>query len=177
MAIITDAVTERGAGGPALPARPLTVFPARRTGRRIRVDRWASRLVVVGGIVIIAAILAILFVIVAEVYPLFRKPTVTLASLPFAGPGSAWRLAGSEGLGVDEYRAIAYGIDQRGTLRMLSLKDGRALPPVPIPGLDGAQVSAVGYGGHSPLRHRHVGRACDSARDEFEAAFPGGSAP
>jgi phosphate transport system permease protein len=137
------------AGGPASPVRPLVVSPA-RTGRRIRLDRWASRLVVVGGLVIIAAILAILFVIVTEVYPLFRVPTATLVrSYPSADPASAWRLAGSEGLGVDEYRAIAYGIDRRGVLQLLSLKDGGALPPVPIPGLDGAQVSAVGYGGHS----------------------------
>ena len=47
----------------AFPARPLIVSPA-RTSRRIRMDQWASRLVVVGGLIIIAAILAILFVIV-----------------------------------------------------------------------------------------------------------------
>ena len=46
-----------------LPA--LTVSRA-RTARRILLDRWASRLVVLGGIVIIASILAILFVILAE---------------------------------------------------------------------------------------------------------------
>ena len=149
MAIVADAVTGTSAGGPASPARPLVVSPT-RTGRRIRVDRWASRLVVVGGIVIIAAILAILVVIVTEVYPLFRAPTATLVrSYPASDAGSAWRLAGSEGLGVDESRAIAYGIDGRGVLQLLSLKDGRALPPVPIPGLDGARVSAVGYGGLS----------------------------
>jgi phosphate transport system permease protein len=149
MAINADAVAERGAGGPVMPARPLVVSRA-RTSRRIRLDQWVSRLVVVGGLIIIAAILAILFVIVVEVYPLFRVPTAALVrSYAPADPASAWRLVGSEGLGVDEYRAIAYGIDRRGVLQMLNLKDGRALPPVPIPGLDGAQVSAVGYGGHS----------------------------
>ena len=174
MAINVDAVAERGAGGPGFPARPLVVSRA-RTSRRIRLDRWASRLVVVGGLIIIAAILAILFVIVAEVYPLFKVPTATLVrSYPSTDPASAWRLAGSEGLGVDEYREIAYGIDRRGVLRMLSLKDGRALPPVPIPGLDGAQVSAVGYGGHS----RYVIGTSDGRviplEMKFEAAFPGG---
>jgi phosphate transport system permease protein len=147
MAINVDTIVK--AGGPALPARPLAVSPA-RTRRRISLDQWASRLVAVGGLIIIAAILAILFVIVAEVYPLFKVPTATLVrSYPATDQGSAWRLAGSEGLGVDEYRAIAYGIDRRGVLQLLSLQDGRALPPVPIPGLDGARVSAVGYGGHS----------------------------
>jgi phosphate transport system permease protein len=149
MAINADAVVERGAGGPGTPAHPLVVSPA-RASRRIRADQWASRLVVVGGLIIIAAILAILFVIVVEIYPLFKVPTATLVrSYPPSDPGAAWRLAGSEGLGVDEYREIAYGIDRRGLLQLLNLKDGRALPPVPIPGLDGAQVSAVGYGGHS----------------------------
>ncbi len=174
MAVNVDAVAERGAGGPGMPARPLVVSRA-RTSRRIRLDRWASRLVVVGGLIIIAAILAILFVIVAEVYPLFKAPTATLVrSYPSTDPAAAWRLAGSEGLGVDEYREIAYGIDRRGVLRMLSLKDGRSLPPVPIPGLDGALVSAVGYGGRS----RYVIGTSDGRviplEMGFEAAFPGG---
>ena len=61
------------AAGPGVAARPLVVSRA-RTARRILLDRWASRLVVLGGIVIIASILAILFVIVGEVWPLFRPP-------------------------------------------------------------------------------------------------------
>jgi phosphate transport system permease protein len=151
MAIDVDAVAERGAGGPALPARPRVVSPA-RTRHRLRADRWASRLVVMGGIIIIAAILAILFVIAAEVYPLFRAPTATLVrSYPAPDPASSWQLAGGAGLGVDEYRTIAYGVDRRGALRVLNLKDGQALPSVPVPGLDGAQVTAVARGG--PSRH------------------------
>ena len=163
-----------GAGGPAAPARPLVVSAA-RTSRRIRLDQWASRLVVVGGLVIIAAILAILFVIVAEVYPLFKVPTATLVrSYPATDPAAAWRLAGSEGLGVDEYRAIAYGIDRRGLLQLLSLKDGRALPPVPIVGLDGAQVSAIGYGGHSRYAIGTSDGRVIPLEMNFEAAFLGG---
>jgi phosphate transport system permease protein len=175
MDTITDAVVERGAGGPALPARPRVVSPG-RTSRRIRLDQWASRLVVVGGLIIIVAILAILFVIVAEVYPLFKVPTSTLVqSYPSTEAGSAWQLAGSEGFGVDEYREIAYGIDRRGALRMLSLEDGRALPPVPIPGLDGARVTAVGYGGLA----RYVIGTSDGRviplEMKFEIAFPNGA--
>ena len=167
MAINVGAVIERATGGPARPARPLVVS-AGRTGRRIRADRWASRLVVVGGIVIIAAILAILFVIVAEVYPLFKAPSVTLQSSHAASnPASAWRLVGGEGLGVDEYREIAYGIDRRGVLQLLSLKDGRALPGVPIPGLDGAQVSAVAAMGPS----RHVVGTSDGRVIPLEMKF------
>ena len=84
-----------GAGEPVSAARPLVVSRA-RTARRIVLDRWASRLVVSGGIVIIASILAILLVIVAEVYPLFKAPTAqflgmrapaTAAGVP--APGAA----------------------------------------------------------------------------------------
>jgi phosphate transport system permease protein len=154
------------AGGPAMPVRPLVVSPA-RTNRRIRLDQWASRLVVVGGVIIIAAILAILFVIVAEVYPLFKVPTATLVrSYPSTDPASAWQLAG-EGLGVDEYREIAYGVDRRGVVQFLSLKDGRALPPVPIPGLDGAQISAVASGSQS----RHALGTSDGRAIPLEMRF------
>ena len=80
-----------GRAGP--PARPLVVSRA-RTSRRILLDRWASRLVVVGGIVIIAGILAILFVIAAEVYPLFKAPTATYVGELWHGGAS-----GSAGAG------------------------------------------------------------------------------
>ena len=139
------------AGGPAAPARPLVVSAA-RTGRRIRLDRWASRLVVVGGIVIIAAILAILFVIVAEVYPLFKAPTATLVRSYRArirqrrggrpAPGA---------LGVDEYREIAYAIDRRGAAFSSCARRAVALcRRSPIAGLDGARVTAVAGIGKAP---------------------------
>ena len=49
---------------------PLTLGRA-RTSRRILLDRVSRRLVVLGGIIIIASILAILVVIAGEVSPLF----------------------------------------------------------------------------------------------------------
>ena len=167
-------VAARETGGPGIPVRPLVVSRA-RTGRRIVVDRWVSRLVIVGGVVIIAAILAILVVIVAEVYPLFRAPSAALTrSHPATDPGSAWQLAGAAGMGIDEYRTVAFGVDRVGVLRMLSLKDNSALAPVPIAGLDGAQVSTVGPGGPS----RHVIGTSDGRviplEMRFETAFIGG---
>jgi len=102
-----------------------------------------------GGIIIIASILAILFVIAAEVYPLFKKPTVeflgtrapTTATAP--GPGVA--------AGVDEYREVGYTVGAGGVLELVGLKGDRRLAGVPIPGLDGARVStvaALGKGRH-----------------------------
>jgi phosphate transport system permease protein len=125
-------------GGPGVPVRPLVVTRT-RTRRRILLDRIASRVVVLGGLLVIASVLAILLVIVAEVWPLFRSPTATpLASADFGSgpaPGSA--------AGVDEYREIAYAVGADGTLRFVSLRAPGDHPPVPIPRLDGARVTAV----------------------------------
>ena len=130
-----------GAGEPVRPARPLVVSRT-RTARRIVLDRWASRLVVSGGIIIIASILAILFVIAAEVYPLFKQPTteflgtrspVTSGGAP--APGAA--------AGMDEYLEVGYTVGTDGVLELVGLKDDRRLAGVAIPGLDGARVSTV----------------------------------
>jgi phosphate transport system permease protein len=162
------------AGGPVSPARPLVVSRA-RIRRRIRVDAWAARLVGVGGILIIGAILAILVVIAGEVYPLFRASSATLLrSYPALEAGSPWRPADGDALGVDEYRAVAYAIDRGGSLRMASLDDGRSLPAVPVPGLAGAAVAAVAAAGPGRyLLGTSDGRAI-SLEMAFEVAFPGG---
>jgi phosphate transport system permease protein len=128
-------------GGRGAPARPLGVSKA-RTDRRVLLDRLASRLVVGGGLVIIAAILAILFVIVVEIYPLFKAPVAQwIGAHRMAGSGAEGALLPG-GLGVDEYREIAFGVTG-GELRYMNLRTGIALPATPIPGLDGARVVAV----------------------------------
>jgi ABC-type uncharacterized transport system permease subunit len=99
-------------GGESIPARTLGVNRA-RTSRRILVDRVSSRLVVLGGVLIIASILAILFVIVAEVYPLFKEPTATLVRAYAPAATSATPAAG-DSVGVDEYRQIAFAITRSG---------------------------------------------------------------
>jgi ABC-type uncharacterized transport system permease subunit len=122
----------------ALPGRPLVVSRA-RTARRILLDRWASRLVVLGGIVIIASILAILLVILAEVWPLFRPPTAELV-----GPALAAAVpAAGESVGVDEYREIVYTITPEGVLQFTPLRVAGSYPPIAVPGLDGARLTAV----------------------------------
>jgi len=134
------------AGGPATPARPLVVSQA-RTGRRLLADRWVSHLVVVGGLIIIASILAILFVIASEVYPLFKRPTAELVGPAVGGATRGGAPVGP--LGVDEYREVAYQVLSGGVLQLTDLRQGVALPPVPIPGLEKttvARVSDVGGG-------------------------------
>jgi phosphate transport system permease protein len=134
------------AGGPGTPARPFVVSRA-RTSRRLLLDKLASRVVVLGGMIIIASILAILAVIVNEVWPLFRAPSaapvgsVVLGAAPAPGPS----------VGVDEYREIAHVVTEAGTLQFTSLRVSGSYPPVPIPGLDGARVAATAVLGSGQL--------------------------
>ena len=138
MAIHTEAFE---AGGPPTTARLLAVSRA-RTGRRILADRWASRLVVVGGIIVIACILAILVVIATEVYPLFKAPTADFLGT-YRAAGAEHRPAPGEAIGVDEYREIAYVLTSSGSMAFFALKGGQAPPAVPVPGLAGASVTSV----------------------------------
>src|SRR5262245_12697456 len=134
-------------GGPEVPARPIVVSPG-RTLRRIGVDRWASRLVVIGGLIVIASILGILVVILAETWPLFRAPTARLLDTTAIGlDATASIKPGSEAFDVDEYREIAFALDGEGSLRFHSLKGNRPIPAVPIPGLAGARVTATAAAG------------------------------
>jgi len=128
-------------GEPGLPARPLVVSRA-LLRRRILLDHFSSRLVVFGGIFIIASILAILFVIVAEVYPLFRTPTAVLVGA-YPPPPAGAALAAGNSIGVDEYREVAYAIDGAGAVELYELEGGRRLPTVAPPGLGGATVTTV----------------------------------
>ena len=133
-------------GGPESSARLVVVSPA-RTRRRILVDRVASRAVVLGGLIIIASILAILLVIAGEVLPLFQSPRVT--GLPAVEAGVvpvAPTLAG-----VDEYREIAYVVTPDGTLRFVPLRVSGSYDPLPVAGLEGATITAgadLGKGRH-----------------------------
>src|SRR5712692_2306229 len=135
MAIDVEALRTGGGG---TPARPLVVSRA-RTSRRLLLDKLASRVVILGGMIIIASVLAILIVIVGEVWPLFRAPSaarvgsVALGVTPAPGPS----------MGVDEYREIAYAVTEAATLQFTALRVPGGYPPVPIPGLEGARVTAT----------------------------------
>src|SRR5688572_9120212 len=134
-----------------------------RTDRRVLVDRLASRLVVVGGLIIIASILAILFVITAEVYPLFKSPTATALAPLDTGAVPAGRTAA----GVDEYREIAYTFTAAGLLQFTPLRVRGSYPPVPIAGLEGAPVTTVASAGAG----RHVIGTADGRAIPVEVKF------
>ncbi len=157
------------AGGPDIPARPLVVSRA-RTGRRLLLDRFASRTVVVGGILIISAICAILVVIVGEVWPLFRPPRIQPA-----GRFSAVAPAAGAGLGVDEYREAASVVSASGQLALVPLRPGvQASPPAPLDGLGAAHVTVVtAYGGDRFAAGTDDGRVIQLEL-KYDVAFDGG---
>jgi phosphate transport system permease protein len=127
--------------GERVPARPLAVSRA-RTSRRILIDRLSARLVVLGGVIIIASILAILFVIAAEVYPLFKKPTATLVRAYPSQVADATPAPG-DSLGVDEYRQVAFVVTRGGAVALYPLEGQRAMAVVPVPALSGGAVTGV----------------------------------
>src|ERR671924_1547944 len=129
-----------------VPPAPSMTLSKSKVRRRLFVDRLASRLVTLGGVVIIASILAILLVIVAEVYPLFRKPTAEIVGP--AGGVSAKVPSPPLAVGVDEYREIAYVVagDQ---VQFLALDEAKLLKAAPLQGLNGATAvvtSTLGKG-------------------------------
>lgn len=155
------------ARGPEDPARP-PVALARRVFRRRFVDRLSRIVVILGGLGVIASIVAILFVIVFEMIPLFRKsellqdPSVVLKS-----PTEAFVL------GTDDYQEILWTAGPRG-LQFHSLPDGARLPV----DADLRIGSAAVTGASSPLQGSVVlgladGRAVP-VRITFAQSYAGG---
>lgn len=103
----------------------------------------ARRVVSLGGLTIIGSIFAILAVIIAEVVPLFLPPKAAdlgLFSIDSAGTPLA--------VGVDEYREVAFVIDDQAVVRFVSLTGGEDPAPVPLlPADAGAPLAATSAGG------------------------------
>lgn len=99
------------------------------------VDTIARGVVTTGGWIIILSILAILFVIVAEIYPLFKAPTISLISkfktqsVPLA-------------IGMDPYYEKVYAVESDG-IRFYSLSDGKFHSKPELPGWESARVTGV----------------------------------
>ncbi len=104
---------------------------------RLSKDRMATRVVVVSGLSIIFVILAIFFVIAAEVFPLFKAPRLTpLADmdLQISSPPLAF--------GVDEYQEVAYIITKSG-IKFFSVKNNQSFDPISLSDLGDAHIVAA----------------------------------
>ena len=131
-------------GEPGEATRPVPILWKAAT-RRLLLDRMARWAVTLGGLTIIASILAILFVIVVQVSPLYKSPTAAAlrtVRIPLDVPSLA--------LGVDEYREIAYLVTPEGLL-FVPLKVDVAPRKAPLPDMGTAQVSSVSQIGRGPF--------------------------
>ena len=129
--------------GEPVPARPLAVSRA-RTSRRILLDRISARLVVLGGVVVIASILAILFVIAAEVYPLFKKPTATLVRAHPSAARARTRRPRPATRSVSTSTARLRSSSRRGgVVELYPLERQQAMAAMPVPALSGGAVTTV----------------------------------
>ncbi len=121
------------------PFKKASVLSFSNNTRRQWIDRFASRVVTFGGMIIIFSILAILLVIMLEALPLFKSPEITL-TYKKTGVVQERPMA----LGIDEYQQIAYVIDASG-IHFYSLP---AWTPIAVPALKGmgsATVTGVSY--------------------------------
>ncbi|MEK6815493.1 MAG: ABC transporter permease subunit [Nitrospirota bacterium] len=140
---VIDQQVEVSSRGPREAARGIALSRS-SVKRRILIDRLVRRLVTLGGVTIIASILAILIVIGVEVYPLAGKPAATLRETTAAAGGGS-PLA----IGVDEYMEAAFIVDAGG-ITLISLKSGSAIPSPALAGLGSARIvsaSPAGRGG------------------------------
>ncbi|MFQ5673701.1 MAG: ABC transporter permease subunit [Nitrospinales bacterium] len=138
-------------------------------GRRQTADRLTRWLITSGGMLIILAILAIFFVILAVVYPLFKSPRL----IPEDGFSLAGRESAFLAVGADEYRQIAYAVSGAG-IHFYSIKDKGALPSPQLPALQGARIVAVAGGGRDFLALGLSDGRVLPVRVRFHVTFPDG---
>ena len=82
-------------------------MPGSGIKQRLLLDRLARNLVSVGGVSVIFSIIAILFVIVAVTWPLFKDPHLELQKkFTIDADSSSPALT----IGTDEYREVVYAV-------------------------------------------------------------------
>lgn len=107
---------------------------------RLFVDRWATRLVSVGGIGVIAAVALIFFYLLYEIVPLFRPADAhQLASYgeAAAGPGDILYLA------MEEQGEFGLRIINSGEMQFFSTADGSVVKTVRAPIPAGSLITSV----------------------------------
>jgi phosphate transport system permease protein len=136
------------------------------------VDRLARRAVTLGGVAIIASILAILVVIAAEVVPLFAPPAVTPVRT-LAGPVSVRVEAPPLAIGVDEYREVGFVVTAAG-VHLFRVSESADLPVPPIPALAGATVVSTSPAGRGPIALGLSNGRVVPVEVKFAVTFPDG---
>jgi phosphate transport system permease protein len=115
--------------------KPVRAFFGKSLVQRQFADSMARGVVTTGGWIIILSILAILFVIIAEIYPLFKSPSTTLVS-EFKTQGVPLAI------GMDPYHEKAYAIEPDG-IRFYSLQEKTFESKPDLPEWGSAQVTGI----------------------------------
>ncbi len=104
-------------------------------------DAFVSRLIAIGGIGTIAAILLVVLVLVGTALPLFRSPSIAAwRALPLSNTQSD---AGQyRHFGIDENGLMLWGMLPTGQLQVRSIHDGQILNSVELELPDGVSVTA-----------------------------------
>ncbi len=128
---------------PAEPlSRPGAAAKRRRAWRRIN-DRVTARLMAIGGIGVIVAIVLIFFYLLYVVLPLFKgAETEAEASYPVPGRADAPTLH----LALDEYGEIGLLVDATPQATFFRARDGEIVARMALPAIGAARVSAAGAG-------------------------------
>ena len=115
---------------------------------RSRKDLLAKRLIALGGLVVIAAVLLILFYLMYVVTPLFLSAKISQSSL---GSNPDWGNEGTVFLALEEQQQIAFRINQSGTAEFFNLDGLRVLESKELAQGDQNVVIAVDDQGNSGL--------------------------
>jgi phosphate transport system permease protein len=91
-----------------------------------RQDRMATRAITVGGLLVIASVIAILVLIVRVTLPLFQPARATVLK-SFSLPDATVPLA----IGVDDAHELGYVLDETGVFSFYKLTDGTVVSTVP----------------------------------------------
>lgn len=129
-------------------ASPLALEESQlRIRRKKMADKAAAMVITGGGFAIILSIAAILWVIGAETYPLWKSPSAEWVGPPsqLKELASATSHTGVLALGIDEYREIAYTITGSGVVDFRSLPDQRPLQRHVIRALEGHSITSIDY--------------------------------
>lgn len=98
-------------------------------------DAFASKLIAVGGIGTIAAIMLVVLVLLGTAWPLFQSPPAPQWRT-FAGPSF-------KHVGLDEQELILWGVDSTGKLSVFATAAGEPLVEYPSPASDERKVTAT----------------------------------
>ncbi len=98
-------------------------------------DAFASRMIAVGGIGTIAAILLVVLVLLGTALPLLKSPSFD-AWRTFETPAYTY-------VGVDETGALLWGMDAAGNIDVRNLIDGSQLAAFPLPAAGDATVTCT----------------------------------